>query len=129
MRVAIVEDEYLIASHLEFIVEELGYESAGIAIDTEQAARLIERRPDVVFVDLNLRDGPTGLKIANAFGEVGTAVVFLTGNTNDISPPVLGAVGKLAKPCGDDCIASVLTYVRAKHSGQILEPPRSLMPL
>ncbi|WJY19883.1 response regulator [Alteriqipengyuania flavescens] len=130
MRVAIVEDEILVAAHLEAMLEDLGYEPVGIAVDANQAKGLIEKQPDIALVDLNLRDGPTGQDIGHSFGSVGTAVIFLTGNPHDIVPPIPGAVGKMAKPCDDSCVERVLGYVKALRSGEAGGgPPSALMPL
>ena len=130
MRVAIVEDEFLVAAHLEAMLEDLGYEPAGIATDARQAEDLISKKPDLALVDLNLRDGPTGQKIGRQFGASGIAVVFLTGNPHDIVPPIPGAIGKMAKPCDDTCVEKVLAYVKALRSGEARgNPPAGLMPL
>lgn len=129
MRVAIVEDEFLVAAHLEALLEDLGYEPAGIATNTSQAENLLKAKPDIALVDFNLRDGPTGQQIAKLFGASGTSVVFLTGNPHDIIPPIPGAVGKLSKPCDDQCLETVLSYVSALRSGSHSKPPEKLMPL
>lgn len=129
MRVAIVEDEFLVAAHLEAMLDDLGYEPAGIAADASQAKDLIEQKPDLALVDLNLRDGPTGQDIGEAFGSAGTVVVFLTGNPDDIVPPIPGAIGKLAKPCDDSCVERVLDYARKLRSGEVVDPPAGLMPV
>ena len=129
MRVAIVEDEFLVAAHLEAMLADLGYEAAGIASDRAQAKILIEGKPDIALVDLNLRDGPTGQEIGQSFGAAGIAVVFLTGNPHDIVPPIPGAIGKMGKPCDDACVEEVLTYVCDLKSGRAGERPGGLMPL
>ena len=129
MRVAIVEDEFLVAAYLEALLEELGYEPAGIATDMNQAEDLLETKPDIALVDFNLRDGPTGQQIGELLGASGTSVVFLTGNPHDIIPPIPGAVGKLSKPCDDQCLENVLAYVSALRAGSRTEAPEKLIPL
>ena len=130
MRVAIVEDEFLVAAHLEAMLADLGYEPVGIATDAHQAEDLIDENPDLALVDLNLRDGPTGQKIGHQFGTNGITVVFLTGNPHDIVPPIPGAIGKMAKPCDETCVEKVLAYVKALRSGETdSHPPAGLMPL
>ena len=56
MKVLIVEDEIFAALHLEDTVRDLGYSVVGIAPDKLSAMELAEARPDLAFVDLNLRD-------------------------------------------------------------------------
>jgi len=51
----IVEDEKLLAMVLEKMVKEEGVEVLGMAIDAEDAVRIIDdTKPDVVFLDINL---------------------------------------------------------------------------
>ncbi len=64
-RVLIVEDEALIALHLEQIVTEAGHRVVGIAFDPAEAETLAaNERPDFAFVDMRLRAGASGLDVA-----------------------------------------------------------------
>ncbi|WP_448376291.1 LytR/AlgR family response regulator transcription factor [Fervidobacterium sp.] len=55
MTCVIVEDEKLLAMVLEKMVKEEGLEVLGMAIDAEEAVRIIDdTKPDVVFLDINL---------------------------------------------------------------------------
>lgn len=65
MRVLIVEDEFLIASLLEAIVEEQGHEQLGPVSTVEQALAYAPRA-DIALVDLGLADGNRGVSSCTA---------------------------------------------------------------
>lgn len=127
-KVAIIEDEMLVAYHLEAVVEDLGYVPVGVAADSKQAAKLAEAAPDIALVDLNLRDGLTGPAVGKLLGERGTTVVFLTANPQQVSPPIPNAIGVMPKPCNDACVKSALTYAAAVRAGRKMMPPENLQP-
>jgi two-component system, response regulator PdtaR len=69
-RVLIVEDQALIALHLEQLVSEAGHRVIGIAFDPEEAEMLArDERPDFAFVDMRLRNGTSGLEVARHLRE------------------------------------------------------------
>nr|MDQ2879154.1 response regulator [Pseudomonadota bacterium] len=83
----IVEDEIFVALDLERILVEAGYTVAGIAADS-QAAMEIGRACQIAFVDVNLRDGPTGPDIAARLArDHDVKVVFVTANPAQIATP------------------------------------------
>lgn len=119
MRALIVEDEVLAAMHLEATLEDLGITSIGIAADQPNALRLAAEAPDLAFVDLNLRDGFTGPRIAATLADQGVAILFVTAN-----PGQLGAARSLAadvidKPFDD---ARVVSAVRSVAAARGLQP-------
>ncbi len=64
-KVLIVEDELIIAEDLKEILLELGYRVTGIAKDIEEAKNvLIQEVPDIVLLDIRLRDGDNGIDLA-----------------------------------------------------------------
>lgn len=123
-RVAIVEDEMLVACHLESVIEDLGHCPIGIAVDSGQARLLADCTPDIALVDLNLRDGLTGPEIGAYLGARGIVVLFVTANPDQVSPPIPGAIGVLSKPCDDRCMEDALNYAIARRSGRATTPPR-----
>jgi len=99
----IIEDEIFVALDLERILTDAGYEVAGIAADSDQA---IAAAPGCAFafVDINLRDGPTGPKIAERIArDFGVKVVFVTANPAQIGVPC-EALGYVRKPFSDRAI-------------------------
>ncbi len=92
----IVEDEIFVALDLERILVEAGYKVVGIAADQLTACD-IGRDCDFAFIDVNLRDGPTGPAIADTLArEHDVKVVFVTANPSQIAgnAPALGYVRK-----------------------------------
>ncbi|MBN9067764.1 MAG: response regulator, partial [Rhizobiales bacterium] len=80
LKVLIVEDEVLLAIDLESHLEALGQEIVGLAGDATQALALADvEHPDLALVDINLRDGRTGLVISSELGAGDdTTVVLVT---------------------------------------------------
>ena len=93
----IVEDEIFVALDLERILTDAGYAVRAIAADSKDA---FAAAPDCqfAFVDVNLRDGPTGPDIAAQISrEYGIKVVFVTANPAQIGSAEC-AVGYIRKP-------------------------------
>lgn len=99
----IVEDEIFVALDLERILTDAGYSVAAIAADQDSA---VKAAPGCgfAFVDVNLRDGPTGPAIAQRIAkEYGVKVVFVTANPTQIGD-VPGTLGYVRKPFSDAAI-------------------------
>ncbi|WP_439534024.1 response regulator [Polymorphobacter sp.] len=79
-RVLIIEDEPLIAMHLEQIVEDMGHEVSGMAMTHEDATiRAHEVRPELVLADIQLADGSSGLDAAREIlTSFDVPVIFIT---------------------------------------------------
>lgn len=88
LRILIAEDEALILMQLEFLIEDAGHQVVGTAATAEEAIRVARAtRPDVVFVDLQLRGGSSGIDIVKALRDDGTMVlVFVTANAQHLPP-------------------------------------------
>ncbi len=98
----IVEDEIFVALDLERILIDAGYDVVGIAADRESA---IAAAPgcSFAFVDINLRDGPTGPDIARRMAaDYGIKVVFVTANPSQIGDAE--CLGYIRKPFSDAAI-------------------------
>jgi DNA-binding response OmpR family regulator len=112
-RVLIVEDEALIAYALRDCLLEAGFDVVGLAA-TDPAARDLAAHstPEVAIVDVKLRSG-TGLALARALLERGTAVLFVTGNARDFVASSGLSAAYLEKPFDNRVIASAV--LAAKH--------------
>jgi CheY-like chemotaxis protein len=124
--VLIVEDEVLVAIDMEATIREFGFSTVGIAPDSEAALRLAAKKPDIAFVDVNLRDGPTGPEIGAKLSEAGIVVIFVTANPRMLGLGVPGAVGVLNKPIDEEIIGSVLSYAAGLRRGEPAAPPAAL---
>jgi DNA-binding response OmpR family regulator len=125
-RVLIVEDEIFVAADLEATLEELGYEPIGIAADRETAFALAHRSPDIALVDLNLRDGETGIEIGRRLGAAGVAVLFITANPRSLGRGIPGTLGVVSKPADSETIAQALDYICNRRGGSASAPPSAL---
>lgn len=102
--VLIVEDEIFIAMEIERILQDAGYSVLAIAAD-QPAALAAGSNAEVAFVDLNLRDGPTGPEIARQLAtRYGVRVVYVTANPAQIGEPAPTAVGCIRKPFTPDAL-------------------------
>lgn len=107
----IVEDEIFVALDLERILQDAGYTVTAIAADRESA---LAAAPGCgfAFVDVNLRDGPTGPGIAEAIArEHGIKVVFVTANPTQIEC-MDAALGYVRKPFSE---AAILAAAALAH--------------
>lgn len=117
MKVLIVEDEIFIALHLEAAIQKLGCDVVGIAPDQNTALKLASAKPDLAFVDLNLRDGLTGPEIAKQLAnQFNTKVLILTANPAQAGEPFPGRLGVLSKPWKDEDIEATLKAVVAEKA-------------
>jgi len=120
--VLIVEDQFLVALDLEHIVASAGYPVVGIATAKAEIETL-PVPPRIAFVDINLRDGPTGVEIARALSErFGTQIIFVTANPAQIDEPPATAIGFIQKPFSPTTIESSIGFALGVASS----PPRGL---
>jgi len=125
-KVLIVEDEAFVAGHLEMLLEDMGHQPVGIAATSEEARQLAAQRPDIALVDCNLRDGLTGPEVGAWLTQQGVSVVFMTANPSAVKPALHPAIGVVSKPCGDDCLSAIMSYVTGRLAGQPVTPPANL---
>lgn len=130
VRILIVEDEQIAAEYLREVLEVHGYDVVKTC-DTGAGAiaSALELKPDVIFMDIMLKDGISGseaaLKIAT---EIETRIIFLTAYSDEEMIEYAldaGAVNYLVKPPTDKQILTALklalsqkkTPVKSAHSG------------
>lgn len=79
-RIMIVEDDYLIASEIESVLTEAGYDIAGIAASAEEAlAMAAARHPLLAVMDIRLVGPRDGIDVAlELFGTHGIRSIFAT---------------------------------------------------
>jgi two-component system, LytTR family, response regulator LytT len=65
LKIGIVEDEFIIAENLGRILETIGYQVATLASTYNEAIEMIEKeKPDLVFLDINLKGKKDGIDVA-----------------------------------------------------------------
>lgn len=79
-RIMIIEDEPIIAEHLQGLVEALRHGVTGIASTHKKAVELAaHERPDLILSDIQLEDGSSGVDAVNEIlGRIEAPVVFIT---------------------------------------------------
>ncbi|PCG09043.1 response regulator [Sphingomonas ginsenosidimutans] len=114
----IVEDEIFVALDLERILIDAGYRVAAIAADADTA---LQAAPgcSFAFVDVNLRDGPTGPVIAERImRDHGVKVVFVTANPGQIADPGV-SLGYIRKPFNDEAILTAAQIATAGEATSV----------
>ncbi len=121
-RLVIVEDEGILALDLERHLSGAGFDVCGVAADSEEAMRLVEReRPDLVLMDIHLQGKLDGVETAAALRErFDVSVVYLTahGDATTIERAQrTDPMGYLLKPFKKPDLQNVVTIALARsHS-------------
>lgn len=84
IKIAIVEDEIIIAKTIVLALEKLGYDCVGTAGKYSEAITLIEQKaPDLVLLDINLGAKKDGIDLAFEIKEhFNIPIIFLTANSD-----------------------------------------------
>ncbi len=78
LNIMIVEDELIIAEHLSLILEDLGYEVAGIAADYQEAVAIVKsQRPDFALLDVVIDGRKSGIDIAHFIRKQSPQIPFV----------------------------------------------------
>ncbi|MFN4042003.1 MAG: response regulator [Brevundimonas sp.] len=126
-RILIIEDEALVAMELRFVLEDLGYDIAGVAADAHTARNLVrETEVDLALVDIHLSDGPTGVELGRELGQdQGVTVLYMTANPGMVRNGVAGTIGVLSKPTDERAVQKAVDYALRRRKGEPVEyaPP------
>ncbi len=116
-RVAIVEDEFLVAWSLEGTLEDLGHEVIGIFATGETALAALENHAvDLVCMDINLGSGIDGIETAARIrASQPTSIVFVSaysdaGTRARVTSTVPGAI-LLGKPVDPKALEQAISAV------------------
>ena len=84
IKLAIVEDEIIIAKTIVLALETLGYASVGIAGKYKDAIEMIaQKKPDLVLLDINLGTKKDGIDLAFEIKKrFNTPIIFITANSD-----------------------------------------------
>ena len=125
MRVLIVEDELVVAIHVEAVLSEEGHQVVGIARESKMALALAGRlRPDLALVDVHLVDGETGPEIAGHLRDMKIPVLFMSANAEALPEGMADALSLIQKPVFEYVLKGANRWVAA--SGKI-DPPETLI--
>ncbi len=96
--ILIVEDEALIASYIQEVLEESGFTIAGVASSGPEAMSLVgEQLPDLALVDIKLAGPMDGIEVAQRMrNQFNVYSIFLSG----VADPETMERAKAATPLG-----------------------------
>jgi CheY-like chemotaxis protein len=126
LRLLLVEDEPFIALDLQMLSTSAGHDVVGVADTFATAIDLAAAEtPEAALVDINLRDGFSGLQISRALSDGGCrAVAFVTGNAEQIPADFAGAVAVLDKPYTEAGVEEMLSILQATCDGRQADADR-----
>ena len=83
MKILIVEDELLIAHAAKIHLEAKGFDVVGMAAERNGFEEQIVKSPDVILMDVTLKNGGNGIELVHELRSSGdlTPVIFTTGNS------------------------------------------------
>jgi len=119
-RILVVEDERLVAKHIENMVRGLGYDVAGVAATGEDAVRIaLESLPDLVLMDIMLRGDMDGIAASEQIWErAAIPVVYLTAYADEATlerAKVTDPFGYLLKPFEERELYTAIEMALYKH--------------
>ncbi len=122
-RIQIVEDEEIVASHLELSLENLGYCVTSVSNSGEEALVNTEaERPDIVLMDINLAGEMDGIDTAEEiYSNFNIPIIYLTAHS---APKTLNRAkktepfGYIIKPFDDKELYSSIEIALHKHQAQ-----------
>ena len=137
MKIAIIEDEVILAMALTLMLEDWGHQVVGTA-DTEIGAMVLvkDEQPDLVVMDIRLGRRDNGLRAARLIrASSDVPIVFCTAYAD--SPPIkaqVAAIGNtylIGKPVDEDQFEWLLRTIddrRQKVGGAPVFASRTLLP-
>src|ERR1700722_5333399 len=118
--VLIVEDERIVAMDLQQTLRGMGYDAFAVASTADEAiARAMEKRPDLVLMDVRIKGKRDGIETAGILRErFGSPVVYLTAHADEpINPRAMGPspYGYLLKPVKSAQLRSAIEIGFFRH--------------
>ena len=122
-RILIVEDDAILASHLEETLTQFGYAVCGIVATGKSAIKTaLEQKPDVVLMDIRLRGSMSGINTAEEIHKhLDTPIIYLTAYTDEAlmqKAKITDAYAYLAKPVREQELRASLEMVLYKHKSE-----------
>lgn len=117
-RILIVEDDLVVATRMSEILEHAGHQVLGIADDEVSAVKRVARsRPDLVLVDVKLKNDDDGIQTAlHLKARYPVKVVFVSGYLDSSTQKRAAAVapaGYVVKPYSAQQLLDVVTIASA----------------
>ena len=94
----VIEDFPVIAMSIEDELAEMGYSAAVAATEAEAVALAQEHCPDLIIADLRLAQGCGIEAVRRICGGRPVAVIFMSGDFEEVGAAAMGEAGFLSKP-------------------------------
>lgn len=119
-KILVVEDEALVALHLEQRLQMLGHSVVGTAFSgTDALEQTAAHLPDLVLMDINLGRGISGIEAAQQINRIlDIPVVFVTAHSDDAilqKANAAGPYGYVLKPFEDSALRVTIEIALSKH--------------
>lgn len=114
LRILCLEDNPLIAFHVEQMIEDLGHLTVATLDSFTDLQALPDVQADCALIDIDLADGCTGPDAAQWLRQRGIPGIFVTGQKEIAEANAELVTGYLIKPIAMDGLKSVLDEVVAK---------------
>lgn len=120
-KILVVDDEAIIATSLQLLLEHMGYEVTGTAESGEEAIEMAKTNgPDLVLMDIRLKGKMDGVEAARRIHEMlGIPVVYITGYSDTATlERVKESVhsGLLQKPVSEYALRQAIEDALKTHS-------------
>jgi two-component system, cell cycle sensor histidine kinase and response regulator CckA len=132
--IMVVEDQCIIAMDIKSSLQDIGYTVQAILASGEEAVvQAVEKRPDLVLMDINLRDEMTGLEAAERIRDrCGIPIVFLSAHADAAQVErVKGfkSYGFLVKPVQENELRATIEIALHRHKTEkaLREQAKALM--
>jgi CheY-like chemotaxis protein len=114
LRILCLEDNPLIAFHVEQMIEDLGHLPVATVDSFAELQALPEVEADCALIDIDLADGCTGPDAAQWLRQRGIPGIFVTGQKEIAEANAELVIGHLVKPITIEGLKRVLDQIIAK---------------
>lgn len=120
MRILIIEDEFIIATDMKWILEDSGFSVIGIYPSGEEAIlKAKEHKPDLILMDIMLQGKMDGIEAAKIIFEMEQVpILFCTANCDNHTVYRLQNFeheGVLKKPLDDDVLVQSVFEIQSRR--------------
>lgn len=112
LRVLCLEDNPLIAFHLEQLIEDLGHVPMLTLSSFSELKKVSELSADCALIDIDLVDGRTGPEAAKWLRGKGVPSIFVTGQRELAEDYADRVVGILSKPISQEDLEEALSMIK-----------------
>jgi PAS domain S-box-containing protein len=119
-RILVVEDQRLIAADIESTLKKIGYQvAASVATGEDAIAQASAVRPDLILMDIRLRDEMDGIQAAQVIrGRMDVPLIYLTANADEetiVRAMETMPLGYLVKPFNERELRAAIEVALHRH--------------